>query len=250
MPAGAEVCGTEPVAPLVLAIETAGSACSAAAAAGTTVLAAERCPLRHGHAEALLPMIDRVMRRAGVAAAAIDIVATSVGPGGFTGIRTGLAAAQGIGLAVGARLFGVTGFAAVAAMLAPLFPTGEDGARALLVALDSRRDDLYVQLFSAEGDPMARPQAVLPERLPEYLAPLVGTRPLLVAGDAAEAAATALFGRAELRVAVGSAPDAEGVLAAASRLWRAGIRATGAQPLYLRPPDTSLPRPLRAGRPA
>jgi len=88
----------------LLAIETAGSACSAAVARGGLVLAAERLRLRHGHAEVLFPMIERVMQEAGLAPAQLDAVAAAIGPGGFTGIRVGLAAAHGIALAVGARL--------------------------------------------------------------------------------------------------------------------------------------------------
>ena len=142
--------------PLLLAIETAGSGCSAAILRGSEALATEHRALRHGHAEALLPMIDRVARAAAVEPRALDIVAAAIGPGGFTGIRAGLAAAQGIALASGARLVGVTSFAAVAAMSrtrgpdwqsGPVGRARNDGARALLVALDSRRDDLYVQLF-------------------------------------------------------------------------------------------------------
>src|SRR3954454_16477819 len=129
-----------PAEPIALALETAGSACSVALAHGDQILAAERRPMRHGHAEVLLPMVDAVVARAGLMPGTLDSVAVSVGPGGFTGIRVGLAAARGIALASGARLVGVTCFAAVAAAC----PADE---AALLVALDSRRSDLYVQLF-------------------------------------------------------------------------------------------------------
>ena len=80
--------------PVVLAFDTAGSACSVAVGRDGDVLAYERREMRHGHAEALLPMIDRVMAAAGLARAPIDLVAVSTGPGGFTGIRAGLAGAR------------------------------------------------------------------------------------------------------------------------------------------------------------
>src|SRR6202790_5335643 len=73
------------IEPVLLAIETAGSACSAAVARGDTVLAAECRALRHGHAEALFPMIERVMQKAGLAPSQLDLVAAALGPGGFTG---------------------------------------------------------------------------------------------------------------------------------------------------------------------
>src|SRR5205807_10599378 len=143
---------------ILLAIDTAGSACSVAVGRGPVVLAAERRELRHGHAEVLLPMIDRVAAAAGLEPAALDIVAAAVGPGGFTGIRVGLGAARGIALALRARAVGVTSFAAVAAMLTEE-PHRPD---VLLVALDSRREDFYVQLFNRRAAaPLAAPQAVL-----------------------------------------------------------------------------------------
>src|SRR5712691_407430 len=164
-------------APVLLAIETAGSRCSAAVARGDLVLAAESLVLRHGHAEALLPMIERVMAEAGLSPSQLDAVAAAIGPGGFTGIRVGLAAARGIALAVGARLVGISSFAAVAARVAgPRIggPGGTlcqgsggqaSGCQTLMVALDSRRADLYVQLFALDAvAPLAAPEALLADR--------------------------------------------------------------------------------------
>jgi tRNA threonylcarbamoyladenosine biosynthesis protein TsaB len=248
----------------LIAIETAGSACSAAVARGGFVLAAECLPLRHGHAEALFPMIERIMRDAGLAPSQLDAVAAAIGPGGFTGIRVGLAAAQGIALGVGARLVGISGFAAVAARLADL-RMGErggsqgaggqgSGCRTLLVALDSRRADLYVQLFALDGvAPLAPPEALIADRLGDYVASLAGEAALLIAGDAAAAASAALGGRAGIAIARNSAPDAEGVLAAALHQLRfdAGADAVAGpvRPLYLRPPDVTLANPLSTHRP-
>jgi tRNA threonylcarbamoyladenosine biosynthesis protein TsaB len=250
--------------PTVLAIETAGSACSAAVARGGVVLAAERLRLRHGHAEALFPMIERVMREAGLASSQLDAVAAAIGPGGFTGIRVGLAAANGIALGVGARLVGISSFAAVAARVAgprvgelsgSRDSGGEaSGCRALLVALDSRRADLYVQLFALEAvSPLGAPKALLADRLGEYVASLAGDATLLIAGDAAEAASAALGGRAGIAIAGNSAPNAEGVLAAA--LHQLGFDAVvdtlsrPVRPLYLRPPDVTPANRRAANRP-
>src|SRR5438128_6462839 len=127
---------------IVLALDSAGSACSAVVAAGDTVLAADHIASLHGQAEALMPMVDAAMRKAGLPPAAIDLIAATVGPGSFTGIRVGLAAARGIALAANAPLIGVSSFEAVAAM------SGEPSrihSCFLLVALESRREDLFVQ---------------------------------------------------------------------------------------------------------
>jgi len=222
--------GTDRRAPVMLAFDTAGSACSVAIGRGDALLAHERREMRHGHAEALLPMIDRVTHAAELAPSAIDIIAVSLGPGGFTGIRAGLAAAQGLALAARARLIGVTSFAAVAARMPP-------GDAAILVALDSRREDLYVQMFDSGGSPLGEPAAIMPDALRR----LVGDATPRIAGDAAERAAAAL-GRSDAAIVAGSAPDALGVLAAARR--EAG--GAPARALYLRPPDVSFPK-ARAG---
>lgn len=237
--------------PILLAIDTAGSACSAAVTQRGAVLASERRAMRHGHGEALLPMIERVTAVSGLSAARIDIVAAATGPGGFTGIRVGLAAAHGIALATGARLLGITSFAAVASRT----EAAGSACQALLVALDSRREDLYVQVFGPTGsEPLAAPQAVLPERLADYLAALPGlphAAALLLAGDAAAAAAAALQPARKTVIAGDAAPDALGVAAAALRLLRAGTVAGPARPFYLRPPDVTLPTrpPVAAASP-
>jgi len=200
--------------------------------------------MRHGHAEVLFPMIERVMAEAGLAPSQLDAVAAAIGPGGFTGIRVGLAAAHGIALAIGARLVGISSFAAVAAQIAG---HGEPGCETLLVALDSRRADLYVQLFAGDAaSPLAAPQALLADQLSRYVARR-DLRSLLIAGDAAEAAAAALGGPARRAVVAQSAPDARGVAAAALIELRSGAMPGPVRPLYLRPPDVTLPkRPLPA----
>ena len=201
--------------------------------------------MRHGHAETLFPMIERVMNEAGLTPAQLDAVAVAIGPGGFTGIRVGLAAAHGIALAVGARLVGITSFRAVAAGVAGI---ADSGCEALLVALDSRRADLYVQLFAGDAaSPLGAPQAVLADRLHDYVADFAKGARLLIAGDAAETAAAALDGRVPCAVARDSAPDAQGVAAAALVELHSGAIADPVRPFYLRPPDVTLPkRPIAA----
>ncbi|MBV8777283.1 MAG: tRNA (adenosine(37)-N6)-threonylcarbamoyltransferase complex dimerization subunit type 1 TsaB [Alphaproteobacteria bacterium] len=227
----------EPPAGIVLAFDTAGSACSAAVARDGRTVAHERRQMRHGHAEALLPMIERVTLAAGAAPTEIRVVAVTVGPGGFTGIRAGLAAAQGIALAAGARLVGITSFAAVAALV-----EGDD--RPLLIALDGRREELFVQLFDAGDNPYGEPAAVPPRELGGFVGGRIGAVPLRLAGDAAAAAAAALAAHGGVVALSGVVPDAAGVLAA---LRAYPNRLAPAGPLYLRPADVSLPRSQAVG---
>lgn len=220
---------SEARAPVVLAFDTAGSACSVAVGCGDRLLGHERREMRHGHGDALLPMIDGVMAAAGLPPTDIDVVGVTVGPGGFTGIRAGLAAAHGLALAAKARLVGISSFAAVAGLI----PAGKDR---LLVALDSRRDDLYVQLFDEQRVPLTDPTAVLSERLADW----AGNGDLAIAGDAAERAFAALGGRPNLEMRRDFAPDASGVLGALRRWPERADPA--ARPLYLRAPDVSFPK--------
>ncbi|MGE3784351.1 MAG: tRNA (adenosine(37)-N6)-threonylcarbamoyltransferase complex dimerization subunit type 1 TsaB [Alphaproteobacteria bacterium] len=245
----------EPSEPLLLAIETAGSGCSAAILRGSETLAAEDRPLRHGHAEVLLPMVDRVARAAGIEPGELASVAAAIGPGGFTGIRAGLAAAHGIALATAGRLVGVTSFAAVAAA-ARIRGSGRrsgqtattDNAPRLLIALDSRRADFYIQLFADDhATPLAEPASIPPSGLQSYISALIGgSASLVIAGDMAESAADALGTERPVDLVPGSAPDALGVAAAALFGLRSGaapgVTANGpVRPFYLRAPDVTPP---------
>jgi tRNA threonylcarbamoyl adenosine modification protein YeaZ len=235
--------------PTLLAIETTGSRCSAAVARGDRILAAASQPQRHGHGEVLIAMLDRIMTKAGLMPHQLNIIAAAIGPGGFTGIRAGLAAAEGIALATGARLIGVTGFQAVAQAVRRACADSQRDAN-LLVALDSRRDDLYVQLFAADmATPLALPRAVLPDVLSEYVGATCRGAPLLVAGDAAEAAAAALHGQVDVKIIPDSSPNAVGLAAAALEAARSALAAEPVRALYLRPPDVTLPKPRATAAP-
>jgi tRNA threonylcarbamoyladenosine biosynthesis protein TsaB len=192
----------------------------------------------HGQAEKLLPLAGEVMRKACLPVSAIDLVAVTTGPGSFTGIRVGLAAARGIALAGNFRLLGITSFeAAAAAFGAAGFVDG-----CLLVAIESRRADLFIQLFDPFGLPLSAPAAVPPPALAEAVANAVASgRQLAIAGDAANRAANALASRPGTIVVQEVEPTAIGVARAALRRWRKGERSETVTPLYLRPPDVTFP---------
>src|SRR6476660_7024856 len=125
---------------LILAIDTALDACSAAVldtAAGTTV-ALESQPMNRGHAEALMPLIARVIKQSGVAFTSLDRIAVTTGPGSFTGLRVGLSAARGIALAAGLPVVGVTTLTAYAAA----FVT-DNGEYPIVSAIDARHGHVY-----------------------------------------------------------------------------------------------------------
>jgi tRNA threonylcarbamoyladenosine biosynthesis protein TsaB len=223
--------------PVILALDSAGAACSAAVAVGERLLSAVRVDSQHGQAERLLPMVDSAMREAQLPPAAIDLVVTTVGPGSFTGIRVALAAARGIALATGARLIGVTSFAAVAAGVAQ---PSHIGAPFILIAIESRREDLFVQIFDRRQTPLGPPAAMLPVALGEVVNAITGAAPLLIAGDAAQRAARVLAGHTGTTILEQGVPEAVGALRAALRLPPLDGADT-ARPLYLRPPDVTSP---------
>ena len=185
-------------------------------------------PMRRGHGEAIMPMIEAVMTEAGLRFPALDAVAATIGPGAFTGLRIGLAAARGIALAAARPLIGVTTLEAVAA-------AQDAGGRPLLVALGSRRDDIYVQLFGADGEPLSEPRAMLPDGVAGLL-PRDG--PAALAGDAADAVMAMLdgFDPPAVRLAGPDLPDA-GIVARLAAGRSPPPVGDVVSPLYLRPPD-------------
>ena len=138
----------------VLAIDTALEACSAAVLdTEQGVLASESRPMARGHAEALMPLIAKVMGDAKLPFAELDRIAVTTGPGSFTGLRVGLAAARGIALASGKPAFGLTTLAAFAAP----YIAGDDTV-ALAVAIDARHEHVYLQVFGPGGRTLVPPR--------------------------------------------------------------------------------------------
>ena len=102
--------------PRLLALDTAADVCAVGIHRADRTLAARCEDMTHGHAESLAPMIADCLREAGMAGLAdLQGIAVTRGPGTFTGLRIGLAAARGLGLATGLPVVGVTSFEAVAA---------------------------------------------------------------------------------------------------------------------------------------
>ncbi|MBI2235702.1 MAG: tRNA (adenosine(37)-N6)-threonylcarbamoyltransferase complex dimerization subunit type 1 TsaB [Magnetospirillum sp.] len=211
---------------IVLGLDTSTSACSAALWRAGTVLARRLEAMGRGQSEALMPMVQAVLAEAGATVGDLGLLAVTVGPGAFTGLRIGLAAARGLSLASGLPLAGVSTPEAVAAAV----PRSERDGRTLLVAVESRRDEVWVQAFAGDTLEPLSPVAAL---LPEQAAALI-PGPVVVAGDAA---ARVLALRPDARIATSPGwPDAAVVAALAAERWGRGT-ALPPEPLYLRPAD-------------
>jgi len=205
---------------LVLALDTALQRCSAAIWRDGVVLAAEIEDREKGHAERIAPMVDAVFRKAGVQPNDLDRVGVIVGPGGFTGVRVGLAFARAMGLATGAGVVGVASLEALAANLG-------DGAVAPVI--DARRGQVYAALYE-NGEPVLAPFVTSPADAASKLAG-VSREPLALVGTGAP-----LLPARESLALVKADPQIDPVVVA--RLAAAApAPAAMPAPLYLRAPD-------------
>ena len=218
----------------ILAFDTATSACSAALWEDGAVRARRFETMTRGQAEALVPMIVDVMDEAGTEFSGLDLIAVTIGPGAFTGLRIGLAAARGMALAAAVPCLGITTLEAVADGV----PEGERAGATLLVSLTTKRQDVYAQTFDARLTPLTPPRVVLPGELMA----MVPAGRVVVAGDAAGETAALLAARGIDAVpsAAAAVPDAAIVAAIAARRWTPGDAVPAPVPLYLRPPDAKI----------
>jgi tRNA threonylcarbamoyladenosine biosynthesis protein TsaB len=217
----------------VLGIDTSAAACSAALWRDGAVAAAERREMRRGHAEALMPMIERVMATADADYRRLAAVAVVAGPGAFTGLRIGLAAARGLALAASVPAIGISAFAAIAAGV----PAAVRGERALAIAIDTKRGDVYLQCFDAALAPVGAPRVAAAAELTAALP----QGPLCVAGDGSALVGTALVGSGrDLAFASAAPPDAAVVAALGAERLAGGARPLPApEPIYLRAPEAT-----------
>jgi len=139
----------------ILAIDTALPAISACVLddGADNPQAIETIAMERGHAEALLPLIDRVMARVAGGFASLGRVAVTVGPGSFTGLRVGIATARAIGIAC---KIPVTGVSTLAALAAPLILEQKPGLVA--AAIDARRGYVFFAVFGLDGRAVLAPR--------------------------------------------------------------------------------------------
>ena len=218
----------------VLAFDCSGASCSAAVLIDDRPAAQRFVAMERGHAETLLPMIDTVLREAALSPAALDLLAVTIGPGSFTGLRIGLAAARGLVLARRLPAIGLMSFDAV--------KVDDAAAQPLFIALESKRAELFLQRRDcADG----RLPALVP---PDEWAAILPPGRCYVAGDGAPRL-TASLARADALVLPGHGrPDPVALARLGLARWRGGDR-TPLAPLYLRAPDTTTPHQTAAVAP-
>jgi tRNA threonylcarbamoyladenosine biosynthesis protein TsaB len=218
----------------VLAFDTCLGAVSAAVrsqGAGGQSRLAERYEARTGgHAERLMPMVAEVMEEAGLAFADLDRIAVTVGPGTFTGVRGGVAAARGLALASGLPVVTATSLAVMAHGARERL--GARRPEVLAVAVDARRGMVYLEIFDEVQQRAPRGPLLATH---EEAAALLGMRRAVIAGSGARALADAISqagGEAETCLA-DLEPRAGWLAEIAERL----TPVHPVRPLYLRAPD-------------
>ena len=223
----------------ILAIDTTMGACSAALGHigddGEPRIVGLVEPLARGHAERIVPMIGELMDTAGADFSDVRRLAVTLGPGTFTGVRSGLAVAKGLALATGVSLQGTSSTHVMARELRDRL--SEDRPHQsepwhLMIACDARRGEIYCQRFDANAVPLDAPKVCAVEDALRG----IGDERLIIAGSAAGAVLNAAraIGIDAVNAPQPTAPDAR---------WLAQLALEDAlpegppTPIYLRRPD-------------
>ena len=200
---------------LLLSMDTSDCFISVALVDEQKVWACTQVQMERGQAEQLFPLIDETFKKAGTDISKIDGIAVTVGPGSFTGIRIGLAAAKGLGMALNIPVVGVSCF--------EMWCCGV--TEPVKVVLDTRRGDFYVQSFDKDGRPDAPKVLSLDD--------LIKDLPFAAVGNAANV----LKENPKVRVLDTFPMFAVSVARVALSRWNAPRKP---EPLYLREADVSI----------
>ena len=218
----------------VLAIDTSRGACSAAVYDGALrfTLARETQAMARGHAEALAPMVERVLKETDGGAALLTKIAVAVGPGSFTGLRVGVAMARAMGLALGIPVVGVS---TLIAFCGPMLDDPRPGVIAAVV--DAGHGHVYFHLIDSKAKQIFSPRVI---SLRDAVR-AIGGSPARIVGDAALLLAEEAR-RAGVEVDASAASAYPDIVALARIGLAADPAAWPARPLYIKPPDAHPPR--------
>lgn len=196
-----------------LVIDSATEACSAALFENGALVAGAYEILGRGHAERLVPIVAELPGKGRA-----DRIAVSLGPGSFTGVRIGLAAARALGLAWQAEVLGYPTLALVAAMARRVQPGP------VTVCMTGGHGEWFVQDFAGDGSPEGKALSLSPE-------------------DAAARARHAMVAGSRAGDLAGPGQIALDLLPDARQFPRlpAALLTENLAPLYGRPPDARLP---------
>jgi tRNA threonylcarbamoyladenosine biosynthesis protein TsaB len=221
----------------MVAVETSGPIGSVALFDGEKLVAEAAQSVPNAHGERVLPLIDELLRAAGWAAVDVERWGVGVGPGSFTGIRVGLALVKGIVIATGAELVGVSSFDALGAGL------GDDTAVATL--LPAGKGEVFVRMRLRAQICIEPSHLSVGSVAATIAAAAEAAAPLVVAGDVARTVDWTCLGT---RVALETnAPHDFPRASAVGRLamGRDASAVDVVEPVYVRPPEITMPKSKR-----
>lgn len=227
----------------ILAIDCCSSSCSAAVIDESKLLSLSLLDCGLGHSKTILVQIDQVLKNTGLTLRDMDYIATTVGPGSFTGIRIGVSTAKGLSQSTGIGLIPLSTMDALS-----YSNTAPDGT-VIACALDARRQQVYNALFEMrEGKPcrLCEDRALAIEELGEELAQKGA--PVLFVGDGAHLCYNALRDKLDCHIAppnLIAATAASAALAARDAAFSCNFRPTSCHdltPVYLRRPQAERER--------
>jgi tRNA threonylcarbamoyl adenosine modification protein YeaZ len=209
---------------VLLAFDTATPFVTVALHDGESVVVEARSEVRMKHGEHLAPLIEAVLRDAGVVRQELTALAVGTGPGPFTGLRVGLVTARTLALVLEIPVYGVCSLDAIALEAAEGLPRSGYGTTDFVVATDARRKEVYLAAYDEQGTRLSGP---------------VVDKPAVVATDLPVAGEGAVLYPDWFTRAV------EPVLPSAGWLARAvveeRVELTDPEPRYLRRPDAAVP---------
>ena len=218
----------------LLAIDTSRGACSAAVYDGAIriALARESIPMQRGHAEALAPMVERLLGEVEGGASSIGKIAVAVGPGSFTGLRIGVAMAKAIALTLEIPIVGVSTLIAYAG---PMLDDPRPGVIASVI--EAGHGQVYFHLIDSKAKQIFSPRII---SLRDAVRAIGGSTARIVGDAAGLLAEEARRAGLDVDASAGSAyPD----VIAIARIGLAADPVTWpARPFYVKPPDAHPPR--------
>ncbi len=215
----------------ILALDTSMSGCSAAVyRSGEISIRSEAMP--RGQSERLMPMIEEVREEGGIEYEGLDVIAVTIGPGAFTGVRIGLATARALSLSLGVPLYGVNSLQ----VLAWQYALDVQGQEEIMAVTETRRDDFYVQIFDHKGNAVSELSALA---YPDVA--LLIKRDMVLFGDGLERFGKMSVNDYKMKFAEGYIFPDPGVMA--EKLAEGSdVFKRAPEPLYLRGADVSEPK--------
>jgi tRNA threonylcarbamoyladenosine biosynthesis protein TsaB len=223
---------------MLLGIETAAGLVGVALADADGPLAGVWLRGDRRHAETLAPAIEHVISQAGISLADVEAIAVDVGPGLFTGLRVGVATAQGLAAGLGVGVLQVT---SVDVLAGEVYDAGWDGPVAAVV--DARRGEVFAARYAGPGAPAGHPARYVPAELADELSKDLAKGPPAVLVGTGAHRYEALFAGVGLRIAAVREPSPRVLVSiAAGRLASGAVPVSPAEvrPVYLREADARI----------